>query len=369
MRATRQYSLPAALALAALLASNTAQAEITIAVAGPITGSSAVFGAQMRDGAVQAVADLNAHGGVLGQHVTLQIADDACDPKQAVAVANRLAGDGVVFVAGHFCSGSSIPASKVYTENGIVEISPASAADRYTDEGSWNTFRTCGRDTVQGRFTGQALAREFAGKSLAILHDNTAFGRNVAERTKQFMNAAGLQEVLFTAYTPEESDYTALISRLKEARIDVVYLGGFHSAAGLMVRQAREQGYGAQFLGPSTMQTKELWRIGGPAIEGFRHTFYPDPRGVPDAAEVLKSFAAAKIDPEGFTLYTYAAVQVWAQAAEKAGTAAGPRVAAALKAGGPWPTVLGKMAFDAKGDPFDVAYVWYSWHDGAYRPM
>jgi branched-chain amino acid transport system substrate-binding protein len=355
--------------LGGALAARPAGADILIAVAGPITGANAVFGQQMQAGATLAVADLNAHGGVLGQHVVLDSADDACDPKQAVAVANRLASDGVTFVVGHFCSGSSIPASKVYAESGILQISPASAADTFTEAGDWNTFRTCGRDMQQGIFTGHALATEFRGKAVAILHDNTSFGRNVAERTKQQMNAEGLRERLFEAYTPDEPDFTALISRLKAARIDVVYIGGFHKDVGLIIRQAREQGFAAQFLGPSSLQTKELWRIGGPAIEGFRHAFYPDPRSRPAAQEVLKAFAAQGIDPEGFTLFTYAAVQVWAEAAAKAGTAAPRAVAETLKADGPWPTVLGELSFDRKGDPTEVAYVWYVWHDGGYRPM
>jgi branched-chain amino acid transport system substrate-binding protein len=346
-----------------------ARADIRIALAGPITGSSAVFGTQMREGAEQAVADINAHGGLLGQKITMEVADDACDPKQAVAVANQLAGDDVVLVVGHYCSGSSIPAGKVYTENGILMISPASASNRFTDEGDWNIFRTCGRDDLQGKFAGHALATEFAGKAIAILHDNTSFGRELAENTRSEMNAEGLKEALFTAYTPDEYDYAALISRLKEARIDVVYIGGFHQAAGLIVRQAREQGYKGQFVGPSTMQTKELWKIGGPAIEGFRHAFYPDPRSRPAAKSITEAFAAHHIDPEGFTLYTYAAVQVWAEAVAKAGTAVPRKVAETLKSAGPWPTVLGDLGFNAKGDPTTVSYVWYVWHDGVYRPM
>ena len=369
MTARRRPMSVMAFALAASLLSWPALADIRIAVAGPVTGSSAVFGAQMREGAEQAVADINAQGGVLGQKIVLQVADDACDPKQAVAVANRLAEDGVVFVAGHYCSGSSIPASKVYAESGVLEISPASASNNFTDGGDWNTFRTCGRDDLQGKFAGRAIAAEFAGKSVAILHDNTSFGREVAEETLHAMNAAGLKEALFTAYSPEDYDFSALISRLKAAKIDVVYIGGFHQAAGLMVRQAREQGFAGQFLGPSTMQTKELWKIGGPAIEGFRHAFYPDPRTRPSVGNIAAAFATRHVDPEGFTLYTYAAVQVWAEAATRAGTTAGRKVADTLKAAGPWPSVLGDLSFDAKGDPVSVAYVWYVWHDGTYHPM
>ena len=358
-----------AAALLVMLSAPPAAAQIKIALAGPITGSSAIFGTQMREGAEQAVADINARGGVLGQKIELEIADDACDPKQAVAVANRLAGDEVVLVVGHYCSGSSIPAGKVYTENGILMISPASASNRFTDEGAWNIFRTCGRDDLQGRFAGHALATEYAGKAVAILHDNSSFGRELAEDTKAEMNAEGLTEKLFTAFTPDEYDYAALISRLKAANIDVVYLGGFHQAAGLIVRQAREQGFAGQFVGPSTMQTKELWKIGGPAIEGFRHSFYPDPRSRPVAQDVAHAFAARQVDPEGFTLYSYAAVQVWAQAAAKAGTAAPRKVAETLKAAGPWGSVIGDLAFNAKGDPTTISYTWYVWHDGNYRPM
>jgi branched-chain amino acid transport system substrate-binding protein len=345
------------------------RADIRIAVAGPITGSSAVFGTQMREGAEAAVADLNAHGGLLGQTVTLEVADDACEPKQAVAVANRLASDEVVLVVGHYCSGSSIPAGKVYTENGILMISPASASNRFTDEGDWNIFRTCGRDDLQGKFAGHALATEFAGKSVAILHDNSSFGRELAEDTQREMNAEGLHEKLFSAYVPDEYDFSALISRLKAEKIDVVYIGGFHQSAGLIIRQAREQGFAGQFLGPSTMQTKELWKIGGPAIEGFRHAFYPDPRTRPSARDVAAEFAARHVDPEGFTLYTYAAVEVWAEAAARAGSVAPRKVAETLKAAGPWPTVLGDIGFNKKGDPTGVSYGWYVWHDGNYRPM
>ena len=141
-----------------------ALAQVKIGVAGPITGANAVFGEQMRSGAEQAVADINGHGGVLRQHLTLEVADDACDPKEAVSVANRLASDGVVLVVGHFCSTSSIAARSVYTEEGVLEITPSSASNRFTDDGAWNTFRTCGRDDQQGEFTGHSLATDFKSK-------------------------------------------------------------------------------------------------------------------------------------------------------------------------------------------------------------
>ena len=156
--------------------------EISIATIGPMTGQYASFGAQMKAGAEQAVADINAAGGVNGKQLKLIVEDDACDPKQAVAAAGKLAAAGVALVAGHFCSGSSIPASKVYAEEGIVQISPASTNPKLTDERAGpNVFRVCGRDDQQGQVAGKYLADNYAGKKVAILHDKTAYGKCLAD--------------------------------------------------------------------------------------------------------------------------------------------------------------------------------------------
>src|SRR5437764_130746 len=127
-----------------------AQAQIKLAVAGPITGPNAAFGAQLKMGTEQAVEDINKAGGILGKQITLEVGDDVSDPKQGVSVANKFVGDGVKFVVGHFNSGVSIPASEVYAENNIVEITPAATNPKFTERGLWNVFRTCGRDDQQG---------------------------------------------------------------------------------------------------------------------------------------------------------------------------------------------------------------------------
>jgi branched-chain amino acid transport system substrate-binding protein len=176
-----------------------AQAQIRIATAGPMTGQYAAFGQQMKEGAEQAVADINAAGGVLGQKLELSIGDDACDPRQAVSVANDLASKGVQMVAGHFCSGSSIPASKVYADEGILEISPASTNPKYTDDGSWNTFRICGRDDQQGKVAGSYIAAHFRDRKVAILNDNSAYGHGLAEKPEIVVLTKG------DAMTPRET--------------------------------------------------------------------------------------------------------------------------------------------------------------------
>lgn len=361
-------TLLAAAALAAIAAAP-ASAQIKIAAVGPMTGEYASFGQQMKLGAEQAIADINKAGGLLGQQLSLEIGDDACDPKQAVSVANQMAAKKVRLVAGHYCSGSSIPASKVYGEEGILQISPASTNPDYTEKGGWNTFRVCGRDDEQGLVAGQYLAKHFKGEKVAILHDNTTYGKGLADETKKAFNAAGGKEALFTAYTPKEKDYSALVSRLKQAGITVIYVGGYHTEAGLIIRQAKEQGMKATLVGGDALVTNEFWQIAGPSGEGTLMTFSPDPRLNKAAADAVAAFKAKGIDPEGYVLYTYAAVQIWAEAAKKINSVDPKKVAAALKATGNWPSVLGPMSFTPKGDPKGAGYVLYIWKNGAYAQM
>ena len=359
-----RMSLLAAAALTAV-SFTAAKAELLIATAGPITGQYASFGEQMKRGAEMAVADLNAAGGVLGQKVRLVVGDDACDPKQAVAVANKFVSEGVVFVAGHFCSGSSIPASKVYEEEGVLQISPASTNPKLTDEGGPNVFRVCGRDDQQGIVAGNYLADAWGDKKIAILHDKTAYGKGLADETKKRLNKRGITEAMYEAFTAGEKDYSALVSKMKATGVDVFYLGGYHTEAGLMIRQAREQGYNVQLVSGDALVTDEYWKITGDAGKGTVMTFSPDPRKNAEAAPIVAKFKAQNYEPEGYTLYTYGAVQAWAQAAEKAGSADTGAMIESLRAN-QFDTVLGRIGFDQKGDVTAPGYVWYEWKGGTY---
>jgi branched-chain amino acid transport system substrate-binding protein len=322
------------------MAAGTAQAEIKISTAGPMTGQYASFGEQMRRGAEMAVADLNAAGGVLGEKLVLSVGDDACDPKQAVAVANKFVSEGISFVAGHFCSGSSIPASKVYEEEGVLQISPASTNPKLTEEGEDNVFRVCGRDDQQGIVAGNFLADTYGGKKIAILHDKTAYGKGLADETKKQLNSRGVNEAMYEAYTAGEKDYSALISKMKAEGVSVFYVGGYHTEAGLMVRQARDQGYEVQLVSGDALVTDEFWKITGDAGQGTLMTFSPD-------------------------LYTYGAIQAWAQAVEAAGSTDLDKVIGSLRAN-KFETVLGNIGFDGTGDVTAPGYVWYVWENGNY---
>jgi len=320
----------------------------------------------MRRGAEMAVADINAAGGINGEKLVLEVGDDACDPKQAVAVANQMASKGVKFVAGHFCSGSSIPASKVYEEEGILQISPASTNPKFTDEGGWNVARVCGRDDAQGAVAAAFIAKNYAGKKVAVIDDKSAYGKGLADETRKGLEAANFPVALSESYTAGEKDYTALVSKMKDAGVEAIYIGGYHPEEGVIARQMAEQGLKAQIISGDSMNILEFWTIAGTAGEGLIFTFSPEPRNIPEAKEVVERFKAGGYDPEGYTLYTYAAIQEYAAAATATKGFDSKAIAAWLRAGNPVDTVLGTIVMDAKGDVKDAKYVWYKFSNGAY---
>jgi branched-chain amino acid transport system substrate-binding protein len=352
-------------ATAVIALTGVAQADIVIATAGPMTGPYAAFGEQMKKGAEMAVKDINAAGGINGEMLKLEVGDDACDPKQAVAVANQFVNQGVVFVAGHFCSGSSIPASSVYNEEGIIQISPASTNPTLTEQGYPYVFRTCGRDDQQGEIAGEYIAEHYKGKTIAIVHDKQAYSKGLADETKKKLNSLGVEEAMYETITPGEKDYSALVTKMKAAGVDVLYYGGYHTEAGLIVRQMREQGMETVLISGDALVTDEYWAITGDAGNGTLMTFGPDPRKSADAAGVVDEFRKTGYEPEGYTLYTYGAIQAYAQAVAKVGGTDPDKVAEALKSM-QFNTVMGTYGFDSKGDVTAPGYVFYAWKNGTY---
>jgi len=360
-------SLLSAVALTAMVAfSGSAWADIVIGVGGPLTGPNAAFGAQLQKGAEQAAADINAAGGINGEKIKIVLGDDVSDPKQGISVANKFASDGVKYVVGHFNSGVSIPASKeVYAENGMLEITPAATNPVFTERGLWNVFRTCGRDDQQGGVAGAYLADKFKGAKIAIIDDKTPYGQGLAEETKKAMNAKGLKEVIREGVNVGDKDFSALISKMKEAGVSIIYWGGLHTEAGLIIRQAKDQGLKATLVSGDGIVSNELASIAGDAVAGTLNTFGPDPTLNPANKDLVAKFKAAGFNPEAYTLYSYAAVQVIAAGIKATGKADDAEaVAKTLHAKGPFKTVLGDIAFDAKGDPKIPGYIMYEWKKG-----
>lgn len=350
-----------------------AQEDIVIAVAGPITGQLATIGDQFKTGAQAAADAINAAGGVGGRQIKISIQDDQCDPKQAVSIANRIVAEGIKFIDGHACSGSSIPASAVYAEAGALMMSPASSNPQLTDDAAkngWPTImRLYTRDDAQGAFIGPWIAKKYAGKNVVILHDKSAYGQGVADAVKATMNAGGLTEVMYEGINAGDKDYSALVTKMKDLKADVVYFGGYHPEAGLILRQSSEQGFKFQLIMPDSIASPEFWQVAGPAGEGTMFVFPSDPQAKPEAKEAVEKIKAGGFVPEGFTLFAYAVVQAVAQGIERAGSDDPGAVAAALKNGQPINTVVGEITFDEKGDIKNATYDINQWHDGKYAPI
>ncbi|HZC55882.1 MAG TPA: branched-chain amino acid ABC transporter substrate-binding protein [Xanthobacteraceae bacterium] len=343
----------------------TAQAQVKFGMGGPITGPSAATGAQMKNGVDQAAADINAAGGILGKKIVLSYGDDVSDPKQGVSIANDFAGNGVKFVIGHYNSGVTMPSSEVYQENGILEISPASTNPMVTERGMWNIFRDCGRDDQQGKVAGNYILSHFKGKKIAVVHDKTTYGKGLADETKKTINAGGMTEVLYEGINTGEKDYSALVSKIKQSGADLVYFGGLYTEGGLIVRQMRDQGVKAPLMGGDGITSDEFASVGGPGVEGSLMTYGPDPRNNPNAKAVVAEFRAKNFEPEAYTLYSYAGVQVIKQAAEAAQSLDPKKVAEKMHSGMKFKTVLGDLSFDKKGDLTKLDYVMYLWKKDA----
>ncbi len=352
-----------------------AQAQVKFGVAGPLTGGSAAFGAQLKQGVEQAANDINAAGGILGEKIQLFVGDDRGDPKEGVSVANKFAADGVKFVIGHFNSGVTMPSSEVLADNGILVITPAATNPRITERGLWNIFRVCGRDDQQGGMAGAIIADKFKGKRVAIVHDKTTYGQGLADETRKALNAKGIKEVMYEGVNRDDKDFTALVSKLKAANPDLVYWGGLHDTGGIILRQMRDQGVRAPLMGGDGLADDEFAAIAGPGADGTLMTFSPDPRTNPKNKEIVELFRKKRgFEPQAYTLYSYAAMQIIKQAAEEAKSLDPKKVAEVIRSGRPFDTVLGTLSFDKKGDVSDQGYlidgkkkdryVLYTWKKG-----
>jgi branched-chain amino acid transport system substrate-binding protein len=356
-------ALPAAFGTAAL-----GHAEILIGVPGALTGGEAWLGEQLLEGTGLKVAELNEAGGVLGERIELLPVDDYCDPDQAVAAARKLVTARVAAVIGHVCSGAAIPASKIYEEAGVLLIT-VSTNPKLTDQGFRTVFRVLGRDTQQGTMAANYLAERWGAQEIAIVHDGGAYGEGVAEAARQRLHERGVNEVMFEAIEPGKADYLELIDHLQAKGVDALYFGGYSAEAGLIIRQARSRGYALQMIGPDTISGEYFSRVAGEASEGVLFPSWPDLRNKPEATPVVAKFRVKGYEPEGITFPTYVAVQVWAEAVEKAGTLELDAVIESLRTH-KFDTLLGTIGFDAKGDVTGYEpFVWYVWKGGHYAPI
>ncbi len=345
---------------------------IKIGVAGPHTGAYAAFGEQLWRGSEQAANDINAKGGINGKKIELVKADDACEPKQAVSIANRLIdSDEVVAVIGHFCSSSTMPASEIYDDAGVLMITPGSTNPKITERGLVTILRTCGRDDQQGTVAADFLVKTLKAKRVAVLHDKDTYGQGLADAMKAHMNILGVKEVLYEGLTRGEKDFNALVTKLRSLNVDAVYFGGLHTEAGPLVRQMREQGLNVPFISGDGIVSEEfvLTAGGEQYVKNVYMTFGADPRNIKAGQQVVETFRRQGYEPEGYTLYSYATMQVVAEAMKQAKTTDGIKLAKWLKQHAV-NTVMGVKSWDNKGDLNTSDYVIYQWHDnGQYSEL
>lgn len=350
------------LAVGAGATSMVAQADITIAMAGPVTGPVAQYGDMQFIGAEMAIQRINEAGGVDGEMLKGVRYDEACEPKQAVAVANRIVNDGVSFVVGHLCSGATQPASDIYAEEGILMITPASTSPAITQAGYETVFRTIGRDDAQGPVAGEFIVEHVKPERMAIIHDKQQYGEGVATAVKQTVEEAGINVVLFEGITKGEQNYSSLVSKLKLEDIDFVYYGGYHPELGLILRQSAELGFDGQFMGPEGVGNPDISKIAGEASEGLLVTlpqaFETDPKN----ADLVAAFEAKGQDPSGpFVMPAYTAVQVMVEGMKATGSMDPFEVADYLREA-TFDTPIGEVNFDENGDLEEFNFVVFTWH-------
>ena len=332
----------------ALAFSNMALAEdIKVAVVGAMSGPVAQYGDQEFTGAEQAVADINAKGGVKGNKLQIVKYDDACDPKQAVAVANKVVNDGIKYVIGHLCSSSTQPASDIYEDEGILMITPAATAPELTARGYKLIMRTTGLDSDQGPTAAKYILEKVKPQRIAIVHDKQQYGEGLARAVQDGLKKGNANVVFFDGITAGEKDFSTLVARLKKENIDFVYYGGYHPEMGQILRQARAAGLKTQFMGPEGVANVSLSNIAN----------YDQ---VPANKPIVDAIKAKKQDPSGaFVWTTYAALQSLQAGLNQSDDPA--EIAKYLKAN-PVDTVMGPLTWDEKGDLKGFEFGVFDWH-------
>jgi branched-chain amino acid transport system substrate-binding protein len=364
----RARLMVAAAAVGSVMATSPVQADVLIGDASALTGPISWAGEQHLVGTDLAVADLNANGGLLGDQIRLISVDDACEPQQALAAAQKLIADQVVFVVGHICSGAAIATAPLYEAAGVIVISPSATNPTLTEEGRANVFRVVGRDDQQGIMAGNYLADQWGERRIAILHDGQAYGRGLAEEIRKTLTARGVHEAIYDQITPGLVDYFEVVDEMQATNVDVLYYAGYPPEAALLIRQLRDRGDDLQLVAADGLTSEDFWLIAGTAGEGALFTSFRDPSKDPTAAAIIERARERGIVPTYRVLYSYGAVQAWAAAVEKAGSLDLEEVTASLRSH-EFETVLGRIRFDDKGDVIPAGFEWFVWTDGAFVPM
>lgn len=355
----------AALGLTAgmLLSGSVFADTIRIGVAGPFTGALTQYGTMVKEGVDTAIEQINAKGGVLGKQLEAVVVDDACEPKQGPVVANRIVNDGIHYVVGHVCSGATIAATSIYNDEAVVMVTPSATAPAVTDGKNFDfIFRTIGRDDQQGPAAAKFIAEEIKPELVAILHDKQSYGQGIAAAVRDDLKDAGVKIALFEGINAGDSDYSAVITKLKSSGADFVYYGGYHPEMGLLLRQGAEQGLKAKFMGPEGVGNPDINAIGGESVEGMLVTLPADFTQDKDNADIVKAFKDKGRDPGGaFQMTAYSATKAIAEGIAGAKADDPVKVADYLHANSV-DTPIGNISWNDQGDLKEFKFDIFTWH-------
>ena len=362
----------AGLALLAAAGSASAQEVVKIGHVGPTSGGIAHLGKDNENGARMAVDELNAKGVTIGgKKVKFELLaeDDGGDPKQGTAAAQKLVDSKVVGVVGHLNSGTSIPASKIYSDAGIPQISPSATNPKFTRQGFKTTFRVVADDVHLGGTLGRYAAKELKGKSIAVIDDRTAYGQGVADEFEKGVKGAGGKTVAREFTNDKATDFTAILTNLKAKKPDIVFFGGMDAVAGPMIRQMKQLGIKAKFMGGDGICSGELPKLSGGAMDDGQ-VVCAEAGGVEgEQKKGMEDFKARfktkfNADVQIYAPYVYDALNVMVAAMEKAGSSDPAKYLPVLAKTSGYKGVTGSISFDEKGDVKNGALTMFTYKGG-----
>ncbi len=345
--------------------------EIKVGVAGPMTGDQAKMGQDIYQGAALAVEEWNEKGGVLGKKIVVIRTDDRRDPKEAVSVANKLVNDKVSGVVGHLNSNCSIPASQIYHEYNIVQITPSSTNPDLTEQGYKNVFRVCGRDDQQGSVGAKFVLERIKKRNIAVIHDKTTYGQGLADEfVRNIKKDKATKVVAYEGIVQGDNDFTAVLTKIKQQKPDVLYFGGVYPEAGLLVKQMRQLGLKIPFVSGDAVIDPEFIKIGGEATEGAYLSFSPSFEDQPSAKHFLDAYRKRfpETEPGPYSIYAYDAANIILHGMKEADSNDGNKIAEAIH-GLTYEGAMGKIQFDDKGDVLIAPYIFWTVKEGKFIPL
>jgi branched-chain amino acid transport system substrate-binding protein len=342
---------------------------IRIGAAGPMTGDQAKMGQDIANGVTLAVDEWNARGGLLGKRIEVVVGDDRRDPREAVSVANKMVNEKAVGVIGHFNSSCSIPASKIYNEYDVIQITPASTNPQLTEQGFETVFRVCGRDDQQGTIGVEFVLEKLGKKRIAVLHDKTTYGQGLADEFKRNVEQdKTVRVVAYEGIIQGDNDFTAVLTKIKQHKPEVLYYGGIYPEAGLLVKQMKQLGLEAAFVSGDGVIDKEFIKIGGAAAEGAYLSFSPSMEKKASAQHFRTAYQEKFGEIGPYSIYAYDAANIILKAVEAAGTTDCKELAHTIHSM-THEGAIGQIRFDEKGDVLDAPYIFWIVKDGNFVPL